>query len=80
MVSLGFGLWMDYDWRKKGWDEKNVSKNYFTPEQFGGSVRHAMKSADEFVWVYTESPKWWTEKGPEKLPPEYQRVIEAARR
>src|SRR6185436_105389 len=31
-TSLGFGLWLDYDWRKKGWDVSDASKNYFTPE------------------------------------------------
>src|SRR3954469_11087806 len=30
-VSIGFGLWLDHDWRKRGWSE-DASKNYFTPE------------------------------------------------
>src|SRR5581483_4470532 len=52
-MSLSFGLWMDYDWRKKGWDTTDVAKNYFTPELFENSVRCALKQTDEFVWVYT---------------------------
>ena len=30
-VSAGFGLWLDYDWREKGWDIKDPEKNYFSP-------------------------------------------------
>ena len=32
--QLGFGIWMDQDWRKNGWSDADVTKNYFTPEQF----------------------------------------------
>ena len=42
-VSLGFGLWMDFDWRKNGWDVTDFSKNYFTPEQFEKSVGYALQ-------------------------------------
>ena len=63
VVSAGFGLWMDYDWRAKGWDEGDPSKNYFTPEAFGASLRGALGRSDEYVWVYTETPRWWSEGG-----------------
>jgi hypothetical protein len=62
-TSFGLGLWMDYDWRKKGWDEKDGGKNYFTPGEFEKSLEMGLKSADEYVWVYTEKPKWWTAGG-----------------
>ena len=79
-VSLGFGVWMDQDWRKKGWDVDDVSKNYFTPETFETSVRAALATADEFVWIYTETPRWWSEKrGPVKLPPAYAEALREAR-
>ncbi|MEO6434951.1 MAG: hypothetical protein ABIP55_04215, partial [Tepidisphaeraceae bacterium] len=55
--SLGFGLWMDNDWRNKAWDERDVSRNHFMPEQFEQSLRKAMETADEYVWIYTETPK-----------------------
>ena len=34
VVSPGFGLWLDNDWRKKGWDAVRTEplKNYFHPE------------------------------------------------
>lgn len=79
-VSLGFGLWMDHDWRKNGWNVEDVSKNYFTPETFETSVRAALAAADEYVWIYTETPRWWSEKdGPVKLPPAYAEALRKAR-
>lgn len=80
-VSPGFGLWLDFDWRKKGWDEADPSKNYFTPEAFEASVRAALERSDEFVWIYTETPRWWTPAGsPAKLPTAYDAALRQARR
>lgn len=62
-TSMGMGFWMDYDWRKKGWDEKDPSKNYFTPEAFEQTLRLGLRYADHYVWIYTEKPRWWTESG-----------------
>ena len=72
-VSFGFGVWLDYDWRKKGWDEKDPSKNYFTPQGFAASVGKALETADEYVWVYSETPRWWAgdEAKPVMLPDAY---------
>ena len=36
VVSAGFGLWLDFDWRKQGWNVDDPSKNYFTPEGIRG--------------------------------------------
>jgi hypothetical protein len=73
VVLFGFGVWLDYDWRKKGWDEKDASKNYFTPESFARSVGTALEKADDYVWVYSETPKWWAgdDAKPAKLPETY---------
>jgi hypothetical protein len=71
---------MDQDWRKNGWDVDDVSKNYFTPETFETSVRIALATADEFVWIYTETPRWWSDLGgPVKLPPAYAEALRKAR-
>ena len=79
--SFGFGLWMDYDWRTKGWDENDVSKNFYSPEAFGASVRTALAAADEYVWVYTETPRWWSAEGkPVKLPVAYVEALWRARK
>jgi hypothetical protein len=79
--SLGFGLWMDNNWRKNGWNEKDFSQNYFTPEQFQQSVSKALDTADEYVWIYTETPRWWTlpDGLPTKLPEPYVDALRRAR-
>ncbi len=77
--SIGFGVWMDEDWRKYGWDTNNFAKNYFTPEVFETSVAAALKTADEYVWIYTETPRWWGKSGaPEKLPQAYNQALRDA--
>jgi hypothetical protein len=76
-VTAGMGIWMDNDWNKYGWNATDFSKNYFKPEGFGESVRLALGKTDEYVWVYTEKARWWTN---EKLPPAYLKALEAARK
>jgi len=81
VVSAGFGLWLDYDWRKKGWDTAELARNYFAPESFGASLRQALARSDEYVWVYTETPRWWSAEGKRvKLPEAYEAAIRNARR
>jgi hypothetical protein len=80
-VSAGFGLWMDLDWRKNGWDPVNPSRNAFTPEAFEASLRWALERSDEFVWIYTETPRWWSEQGTRlNLPDAYEKAVRRARR
>ena len=78
--SLGFGLWMDNDWRKKAWNEKEFSKNHFTPSEFEASLKKALEVSDEFIWIYTEKPRWWTapDGKPAALPAEYDRAVRRA--
>jgi hypothetical protein len=77
-ASAGYGLWMDYDWRNKAWDEKDFSKNHFSPAEFEKSLKMALERADEFVWVYTETPRWWGKDGQVKLPAEYVEAVKRA--
>lgn len=79
--SLGFGLWLDENWRKYGWETNDFSKNYFTPETFESALRIALATADEYVWIYSETPKWWSKEGTSvKLPPEYDAALRRARK
>jgi hypothetical protein len=79
--SLGFGLWMDCDWRKVGWDTNDFSKNFYTPEAFEDSVRTGLQTADEYVWVYVEQPKWWSKEGKMlRLPAPYENAVRRARK
>ncbi len=81
VVSAGFGLWLDYDWRKKKWQTDDLEKNYFSPARLETSLRAALEQADEFVWIYTETPRWWSEQGGAiKLPPAYVETVRRVRR
>lgn len=74
-VQAAFGLWMDCNWRQVGWNVDDFAKNHFTPESFEKSVRLALKASDQYVWIYTEQPRWWTR---EKLPQGYVDAVKAA--
>lgn len=75
-VSAGFGIWMDCHWRQTGWNLDDHSKNHFTPEEFQSSVRAALDTSDQYVWIYTEQPRWWTA---EQLPSAYVAALRNAR-
>lgn len=80
VVSLGFGLWLDRGSHKQPWDTINLTNNFYSPEQFQASVQEALRVADEYVWVYTEIPRWWTESGGStNLPPAYIDAVRQAR-
>src|SRR5207253_2530043 len=75
LFSLGFGLWLDYDWRKRGWNTQDPDRNYFSPASFQTSVSEALRATDEYVWIYTETPRWWSEQGqPLQLPVGYEKA------
>lgn len=79
--TISFGLWLDHDWRKAGWNADDPAKNVHTPEKFEALTRTALQTADEYVWIYSETPRWWTEEGkPLKLPQAYDRALREARR
>jgi hypothetical protein len=77
--SFGFGVWMDLDWRKLGWDVEDPKKNFYSPEAFERTARKALETADDYVWIYSETPRWWTaEGGPQKLPATYDAALRRA--
>jgi hypothetical protein len=80
VTSFGFGLWMDYKWRELGWDTADPSRNYFSPEAFERSVRSALVHSDEWVWIYSETPRWWSKEGggPVNLPAAYDAALRRA--
>jgi len=75
-VQAGFGIWMDCNWRKAGWHVDDFAKNHFTPAEFEAAVRSALEVSDEYVWIYTEQPRWWTS---EQLPTAYIDALRNAR-
>lgn len=79
VFSLSFGLWMDYRWKEAGWSVEQPDQNPWPPGRFEAIVRTALQHADEYVWVYSETPRWWSEQGgPLKLPPAYDAAIRRA--
>jgi hypothetical protein len=80
VFSFGFGVWMDQNWRKFGWNESDFSKNYYTPEAFEKTVATALRTSDEYVWIYTETPRWWSKAGKAvKLPAAYDAAVRRAK-
>jgi hypothetical protein len=62
-MRVGFGIWLDYDWRNKGWDPNTPQKNHFTPDELREALRAAMAVSDRYVWLYSEKANWWTGTG-----------------
>ena len=80
-LSVGFGLWMDLDWKRFGWDTLATDRNFFTPAAFERAECAALRTADRYVWVYTEAPRWWSEAGkPVQLPAAYDSAVRHPRR
>jgi hypothetical protein len=80
-LSVSFGIWLDNDWRALGWDTADPEQNYRTPASFGRVVQAALEHADHFVWIYSETPRWWSaEGGTKRLPAVYDSVLRAVRR
>lgn len=79
VFHAAFAVWLDYDWRSRGWNDQDPSKNYFTPESFATAVRAALERSDGYAWVYTETPRWWSPEGkPVKLPKAYDEALRQA--
>jgi hypothetical protein len=75
-VRAGFGVWIDATYSHKSWHPDKVSENYFTPAEFESSVRNALSTSEEYVWIYSEKLNWWKHKD---IPPEYAEAIRLAK-
>jgi hypothetical protein len=81
VLSRSFGIWIDYDSDRREWNVRDVRKNYRSPDTLRAVVRHALELADDYVWVYTQKPRWWTEEGTRKdLPESYVQALRDARK
>jgi hypothetical protein len=79
VFSASFGLWMDFNHPKDGWNDQDPERNPWTPTQFEEVTRTALKYADEYVWIYSEMPRWWSEEGHAlKLPAGYDLALRRA--
>ncbi len=82
VFSFSFGIWMDGSWRQFGWHTDDFTKNFHTPETFQALVAKALEVADEYVWIYTEQPRWWSypDGRPVNLPAAYEAALRRARK
>jgi hypothetical protein len=78
---FSFGIWMDKDSSTKGWSTTDFSKNGHTPEALERILTTALQTADEYVWLYTEQPKWWTPRdgNSDNLPAVYDAAVRRAK-
>jgi len=75
-LLAGFGLWLDWNWRREGWDIEQTSANPFTPEGLEEALVAALRRSDRYVWLYNEQPRWWPR---ERLPEAYVLAVRRAR-
>jgi len=95
-LRIGFGIWMDNGsgrpcapYRKEGkpcpWADPNLyseeARHRVDPHLFQQTVASALDLTDQYVWIYSEEPRWWTSARPdgENLPAEFVQAIERAR-
>ncbi len=78
-IRVAFGIWMDMNFRRYGWhtNAADFEANYFTPDEFAYSVFSGLDVTDEYVWIYTEKPLWWTHT---RVPYGYRKALRDARR
>jgi hypothetical protein len=76
-MKTAFGIWLDYDWRRIGWNPTDTAKNHFQPAELKSALENALATTDEYVWLYSEKVNWWTGGG---LSPQYKDAVEAAYR
>jgi len=80
-VSRSLGLWLDFDWRTRGWHTDDPDANYRPPEALRKTLQQAFSKVDEYVWLYGEQPRWWTDSGKRsKLPDAYVQAVRDARK
>ena len=60
-VKVGFGIWPDPDevgGLPYGWDAQDFSINYRTPENLRATMRAALETTDEYLWLFSGKIDW----------------------
>jgi len=79
-IGVAYGLWLDFEWKDRPFYTDDLTKNYFTPQGWRNSVRTALNQTDQYLWIYTEKPSWWTADGSSaNLPSAYVEALQRAR-
>jgi len=79
-VSVAMPVWLDCTWGGREWNPENLAANYYPPEQFEATVRHALASSDELVWVYSERVDWWNPEAENAAPDDYRTALKRIKR
>lgn len=63
-VQVGFAFWPDQMAGnpligRQSFDVKDISQNYYLPEEAAYAANNSLRYADEYVWVWAESLKIW---------------------
>lgn len=79
-VSRAIAIWLDFDSSHRPWRSDRMDANYRSPEALRETLADALDRADDYVWIYSEKPRWWTASGRRQdLPTPYVDAIRAAR-
>jgi len=76
-VSAGFGIWLDADWQKRGWDGQTTTANYYQPDELQNLVQKALEMSDKYVWIYSQKPNWWKKQN---VPHSYVEALSTAKK
>lgn len=74
-LEYGFGLWIDYGGVKR-WFAEQPWRNHFSPDRFERALTAAMRSTDEYVWIYSHGARFFP---PSSLPNDYLEAMRRAR-
>ncbi len=74
--QAGFGIWMDPGGTQGKWSVEQPETNPRPPADLQTTLYHALDVADEYVWLYSQVPRFWPR---EKLPQAYIDAIRNAR-
>ena len=58
------GLWPDFMTQKRGWNEEDLDRNYYSPERMKHALHNAMAASDEYVWTWSWRAHWWPNRAP----------------
>lgn len=80
IVGLALSMWLDHDSTHHPWDQKVFTNNHRDPETTRAVLRRMIEDSDEYTWLYSQQPRWWSpEGGRQNLPQAYVKAVLDAR-
>jgi len=79
-LQMSQALYVDYVFGLGVWAQRSSPAPMLTPEEralwFEHNTYHALRTADEFVWLYSERMNWWKNTD---LPPGLEQAVRSAK-